>query len=453
MRTLSHWLERSGRWLAAAAVFALPWQALSGKPLSVSGSLLAFDLLVMLAVCCALPALWQQRARLLACPAAWQVLALAAAGLASEPWQGGDELARRLAEQAAPLAAVLVLGWAASEPRPALLERAAFVGGGLALGMSVLGWWLDLATGLSWFSDPAPHHVFAGLPRLFGTLGGSPQRCGSFAVYWLVLLLARRGDLARRSWAVALTVGVGALLLSMSYAWLGGLVLAVAQVPRRWRTPALVAAALAVAAASVPIQLGPRSPPLRGACAELDAQHLLSVHTGRGQCQRLSPSGRALTLYSEAKRVSWQAWREQPWVGVGYVGFANFSRRAFQGEYGAPGVHYTQPHGVFHGLPAKHGLFGVLALLIWLAALVRGWRSCSWDWGVVAFLVIGLHIDVDRLRELWALLGFLLAEQLRAASDPRVVPAEAQRAATGPEDSLLPERRSLVQGRAVPYGQ
>ncbi|MEY2935667.1 MAG: hypothetical protein RL033_6416 [Pseudomonadota bacterium] len=444
MRTLSHWLERSGRWLAAAAVFALPWQALSGSPLNVLGSLLAFDLLVMLAACCALPGLWRQRVQLLRCPAAWQVLAFAAAGLGSEPWQDGPDLARRLAEQAAPLAAVLVLGWAASEPRPGLLERAALAGGGLALGLSLLGWWLDRATGLSWFSDLAPHHVFAGLPRLFGTFGGSPQRCGSFAVYWLALLLAMRSSLPRRLWALALAVGASALLLSMSYAWLGGLVLAAVQLPRRWRTSMLVVAALAVGVASVPIHLGPESPPLRGPCPELDAQHLLAVYTGRGQCQRLSPSGRAITLYREAKRVSWQAWRERPWVGVGYVGFADFSRRAFQREYGAPGIHYTQPHGVFHGLPAKHGVLGVLALLVWLAALVRGWRGSSWDWGVVAFLVIGLHIDVDRLRELWALLGFLLSEQWRAASDVREATAAAADALPGPADGSGPTSGSLV---------
>lgn len=428
MSTWYHWLSRGGRWLAAAAVFALPWQGLRGQPLSLAGSLLTFDLLLAAAAVCAVPGLWQQRGRLLSRPAAWQGLALAAAGLGSEALLGGPELPRRMAEQAAPLAAVLVLGWAASEAKHALLERAALWGGGLALGLSVLGWGLDRATGLQWFSDTAPHHVFGGWPRLFGTLVGSPQRCGSFAVYWLALLLAARPASEPRQRlrrALALALGAAALSLTLSYAWLGGAVLAAGHVTRRWRGRALVAVALAVCAASFPIHVGPPSAELRGRCVELDARHLLAVRTGRGQCQRLSFSGRALSLYWEAKRVSWQAWRERPWTGVGYMGFADFSRRAFEQEYGAPGIHYTQPHGVFHGLPAKHGVFGLLALVAMLAALVRGWRGSSWDWSVVAFLVIGLHIDVDRLRELWVLLGFLLAAQLRAAPSAATEPGAA----------------------------
>lgn len=425
MHTWSHRLSRGGRWMAAAAVFALPWQGLRGERLSVAGSLLTFDLLLALAVACALPGLWQQRARLLARPAAWQALVLATAGLGSEALLGGPDLARRIAEQTAPLAAVLVLGWAASGTTHVLLQRAALWGGGLALGLSLLGWGLDRATGLQWFSDSAPHHVFGGWPRLFGTLVGSPQRCGSFAVYWLALLLAvgpapERGQRLRRRLCLALAGCV--LLLTLSYAWLGGAVLAAGHVVRRWRAVAVLAAALAVCAASVPIHVGPPSAELQGRCAELDARHLLAVRIARGQCRRLSFSGRALSLYWEAKRVSWRAWSEQPWTGVGYVGFADYSRRAFQQEYGAPGIHYTQPHGVFHGLPAKHGVLGLLALLGWLVALARGWRGSSWDWGVVAFLVIGLHIDVDRLRELWVLLGFMLAAQLRAAASTVATP-------------------------------
>jgi hypothetical protein len=114
------------------------------------------------------------------------------------------------------------------------------------------------------------------------------------------------------------------------------------------------------------------------------------------------------------------ALREHPYAGVGYAGFSDFSERCFVARYGGRGVHYTQPHGVFHGLPAKHGLLGLLGLCAWLAALKRGWRDSIWDWAVLGFLAIGLHIDVDRLRELWLVLAFLLAEQLAGPKDERV---------------------------------
>ena len=43
---------------------------------------------------------------------------------------------------------------------------------------------------------------------------------------------------------------------------------------------------------------------------------------------------------------------------------------------------------------------------------------------MLGFLAIGLHIDVDRLRELWLALAFLLAEQLAGPKDERVVPVQ-----------------------------
>src|SRR6185295_383242 len=202
---------------------------------------------------------------------------------------------------------------------------------------------------------------------------------------------------------------------------------------------ALGAALLGVVVASVPIERGPCSEEVVGSCRALDVTHYLAIRLAPGQCRRLASAGRAITPYREAKRVSWLAFRAHPWVGVGYAGCADFSERAFADRYGAPGIHYTQPHGVFHGLPAKHGLFGLLIVVFWWYALGRGWRGSSWDWGVLAFLAIGLHIDVDRLRELWVLLAFALADQL--------VGQEADRAAR--PEGLIPD--DLVLPRAVPY--
>ena len=441
MRTLSHHLDAVGRGLAASAVAVLPFQALGGRPLAVFG-ILPFDLLIALAAAACFPRLWAGRRLWFAAPAAWMVLAVAGSGALSELLQPQPDLARRLAEQLAPLVAVLVIASSIrAAPQSCLVRRAALWGGGLAISGSVAGWVLDQVTGHHWFSDPALHPLFDGLPRLFGTFAGSPQRQGSFVVYWLTLVLATPGapwetELRRRTHHYAsLGLGAIALLLSMSYAWMGALVLAAARAPQRLRAVALGVTLLAIVAASVPLTRGPRSAELAGPCRALDVSHYLALRIAAGQCRQVSESGRAITAYYEAKRVSALAFWAHPWAGVGYVGFADFARQSFERRYGTAGIHYTQPHGVFHGLPAKHGLLGLATWALWLYALQRGWRASSWDWGVVAFLVIGLHIDVDRLREFWVLLAFLLAEQLSrcGATDPELALHPA-----GQRDGVLP---------------
>jgi len=420
LRTLSYQLDRAHRWLVAAAVGLLPFQAFAAVPLELVGSFLAFDLLVMLAAVAGGPGIWAARRQWLLAPAAWLAAALALPGIASELLQAQPALGRRIAEQAAPLVAVLVVGVAARDVGAAVVRRAAWVGGALALGLGLLGWALDLWTGSSRFSEHGLHPVFSGLPRLFGTFAGSPERLGSFTVYWLAMVLAGSSDKSRRCRRGSLALGGVALLLSMSYAWVGGMLLAASRVPRRLRHWAVGAALLAVVCASVPIVRGPPSAELSGPCRALDVSHYLALRLAPGRCRRIAIEGRAVTAYQEAKRVSWLAFRDRPFVGVGYAGFPEVSERAFLERYGGAGIHYTQPHGIFHGLAAKHGLLGLLGLCVWLAALWRGWRDSIWDGAVLGFLAIGLHIDVDRLRELWLVLAFLLAEQLAGPKDEDV---------------------------------
>jgi hypothetical protein len=400
----------------------LPFQAFAALPLELAGSLLAFDLLVMLAAVAGGPGIWASRRQWLVAPAAWMASALALPGIASELLQTQPELGRRIAEQAAPLAAVLVVGVAARDVGEAVVRRAARAGGALSLGLGLLGWALDLWMGSSRFSEHGLHPVFSGLPRLFGTFAGSPERLGSFTVYWLALVLAAPRDEPAWGRRRSLVLGAVALLLSMSYAWVGGMLLAASRAPKRWRRGALAAVALAIVVASVPMLRGPAGAELSGRCRALDVSHYLALRLAPGRCQRIASAGRAVTAYREAQRVSWLAFRERPLAGVGYAGFPEVSERYFVASYGGSGIHYTQPHGVFHGLAAKHGLLGLAGLCAWLVALWRGWRDSIWDWAVLGFLAIGLHIDVDRLRELWLVLAFLLAEQLAGPKDKGVDP-------------------------------
>jgi hypothetical protein len=398
-------------------VALLPFQAFCAVPLELVGSLIAFDLLVALAVLVGAPRIWAARRQWLFAPAAWMAAALAFPGIASELLQSQPDLGRRIAEQAAPLAAVLVIGVAARGAVGVSVRQAALWGGAAALGLGVLGWALDLATGSSRFSEHGLHPVFSGLPRLFGTFAGSPERLGSFTVYWLAVVLATSRAEPRWRRRGALALGGVALLLSMSYAWVGGMLLAASRAPARLRRWAVGAALLAVLVASVPIVRGPESGELSGACRALDVSHYLALRLAPGRCQRIARDGRALTAYYEAKRVSWLAFRAHPLVGVGYAGFPEFAERCFAASYGGRGIHYMQPHGIFHGLAAKHGLLGLLGLCAWVIGLWRGWRRSIWDWALLGFLAIGLHIDVDRLRELWLALAFLLSEQVAGPKD------------------------------------
>jgi len=408
-------LRRSGLYVTAAAVALLPLQGIERRPILVPGGLIAFDACLAVAAVLSLPQLWGSW-RLLGRPAAWLPLGLAGVGVVTELLQPQAHVGRRIAEQAAPLIAALVI--AVHEQGP--VRRSALVGGTIALVASLAGWGADVALGLGKFSYEGAHPIFAQLPRLSGTFHGSPQRCGSFAVFYLCVVLSLAGtDTTRRRvlrWCGA--VGVLALLLSMSYAWVGGLMLAALAVPARWRSRALTAAALVTLVASIPISIGPRSVAIQKGCHELDSDHYVVTVADPEHCTRPTRAGRAVTLYSEAKRASLRAFVSAPWRGVGFTGFAEFSRQAFRTEYGQQGSHYEQPHGILHGLAAKHGVLGLLLFPLFAWALRRGWRNSPWDWGVLAFATIGLHLDVDRLRELWVLWGFLLGAQAAGGGLP-----------------------------------
>jgi hypothetical protein len=307
------------------------------------------------------------------------------------------------------------------------LLTAALLGGVLSLGVGLCAYGVDVVTGARVFASSGTHPVFDGLPRFVGTSGGSAQRAGSFALYLVALALAGRGVVSLWLVRTALGLGLCALGLSMSFAWLGGAALFALAAPRRLRPLALAALVLAIGAASVPLLRGPRSAALEGDCAALDAEHYLVVAKSRTRCLRLVDSGRAITRYAEAKRAAFTAFIESPLFGAGYRGFAEFAERAFVARYGQSGEHYEQPHGLLPGLAAKHGLLGALLVPLWLWLLQRGWRASPFDAAVIAFLVLGLYFDVDRLRELWALWGFMVADQGSRVEGSRGSDGDAER--------------------------
>jgi hypothetical protein len=415
---LSRALDRAGYGAACLALALLPLQGFGSRPLRPFASLIAFDALLGLVLVLSLVRLVRHVPRLLAVPAGWFSLSLAAAGLVSELAQMQPRLGPRLLEQLAPLLAAAAISAHASvrERRRGLLQ-AALLGGALALGLALGGYTVDVVRGTHQFASSGSHPIFDGLPRLVATFGGSAQRAGNFAVYLLALALAAQDVAQRLVRRVAGALALAALVLSMSFAWLGGAALAALVLPERWRRLGLGLLVLALLVASVPLLRGPESAAREGDCQALDAEHYLVVPRAPGQCLRLSDGGRAITRYAEAKRAALAGFVEAPLFGVGYRGFAAFSDRAFAEQYAHEGEHYEQPHGLVPGLAAKHGLLGALLVPLWLWLLYRGWRNSPYDFAVVAFLVIGLYGDVDRLRELWVLWGLMAADQ--GAKEPR----------------------------------
>lgn len=404
-------LDRAGYGVLWLGLALLPLQGFGATPLRPLAGLMPFDALVALALPLSLVRLVREHARLLGAPALWLPLSLACAGVVSELTQPEPALALRLSEQVAPLvAAALIAGHAIDPGRRRGLLAAALAGGVVALLLALGGYVIDLARGTSLFSSSAAHPIFDGWPRLIGTFGGAAQRAGSFAVYSLALSLAAGEALPWLARRLASALSLLALALSMSFAWLGGALLLALGAPARLRPLGLVLVLLATLLASVPILRGPPSARLAGDCDELDAEHYLVVPIARSQCLRLSEGGRAITRYAEAKRAAVEAVQTAPLFGVGYRGFAAFSEQVFREKYAQSGEHYEQPHGLIPGLWAKHGVLGALLVPLWLILLYRGWQSSVFDHAVVAFLLIGLFIDVDRLRELWVLWGFLAGQ-------------------------------------------
>lgn len=425
--------ELVGFGLTGVALVSLPIQGWSGRVLAFLGYL-PFDVLVACAVVFSIPRLVGVcRSFLIARTALAPGLVLAGAGLVSELAQASTaHLATRLAAQLAPLVVVWLV---AAQGRNSRRRRGLLIclaaGTAVSAIVGLVGWGWDFIHQTALYSHRSSHPAFGHFPRLLGTVASSPQRAGNLFVVGLASLWAISLEVTKAKQRVCkgglIAMGVAfvlALTLTASFAWVGAAVLAVGGLWKcgvssgKHRVSLLLAVGLLVAVASYPMTVGTVSERLRGECSSVDAAHYVAVITpsavggGAPRCTRLSQQGRAVPTYWHAKLVSWQAFAQRPWFGVGLSGFADYAVQQFHRKQGATGSFYRQPHGIYHGLPAKHGVLGLLAVFLMLLALAWGWRSGPWDWAVAAFFVMGLHFDVDRLRELWVVWGVMAGCQL-----------------------------------------
>ena len=266
---------------------------------------------------------------------------------------------------------------------------------------------------------------------------------GEYLVFLLALIACGAPRLAAPSSRRLRLLGAAAvglaLLLTFSFAWLGGLVVVVGCAalarPRARSARALAVALvlLALLATTWAMNVGlPASAPGAGAegfrpCSEVDVDHQVSYVTRDvpARCSPLYiswPYAAPLTPYLDSKRRAIGQFLSHPWAGTGEGQYAAALRRS--GEPNAAGLErtdYDTPHCAYLEAFATSGTGAGLALLV-LAGLVfcNGMRRATgaatsdprWlgPWlGLVALLCIGVNIDLLAQRQLWFPLGLLCA--------------------------------------------
>lgn len=444
-------LERAATWALAVFGLTLPLEGIGAWSPRAAIGMQICDLVVVVASPLLLAFLWRVRSNLARDPLLWACAGLATAAIGSDALRGSGSTTTLAgaAKQGVMLLTVCSLAAAGIAGRSKRLVIAVSVGGGMAVVVSLIGYlWVVLfanpATDDLPFALQTTHPVFAGLPRLTGTFGNSPQEMGELTVVFLAALWTTSLDQPRRFLIRAgLAVGCVALLITFSSAWVAGLVLAAGLAIARWpgrptRTLAPVAVAVAVIVTFVAMNFGP--PTGRPTWARLRAfpcdtgetEHFVtwSVDARANTCRQIPmtwPYRSVLTTYWQAKKTAWGAITAAPLVGHGRNGYSTYATEAFRRLSGGRvlGVFYDRPHCTPLEVVTAFGAPGGFALALLLYTILRR-RPTEWTapamplWlGVIGLLLVGLNIDLLERRPFWALVGLLAAASASARSAGR----------------------------------
>lgn len=128
--------------------------------------------------------------------------------------------------------------------------------------------------------------------------------------------------------------------------------------------------------------------------------------------------------YQLLKRIAIEAFRRQPWTGVGLGRFSEETERAYQQGTLHATYRRIDPHSTPLGRLAETGVFGGVTLaLLWLgvavAVILLARDGAAWGWperavtaGILGLLVNSIDVDIMNFRFLWiglAVLGGALA--------------------------------------------
>ncbi len=380
------------------------------------------------------------------------VLVLAAAfavsGLLSEDPTGA---ARDIVRQFLMVASVWTIARVSSrEESRSLILRVFVVGGVAATVVSLIGYLVVVLVrsepdGILPFVFTSAHPLFDGWPRLSGTHGHSPQHFGEFlamlmAIASIPLFAAPRFRTARLRHFVAVGLAGLALLLTFSFAIVGAAIalagLAALRLTNRTLRFGLgIAVLLAIVLATMTMNIGRETDltteeALGGVpCETVDSHHEV-VAFDRGVCLVSVvdwPHRSIETLYAAAKRTAIAVFVHNPILGVGPGGFDRAARDSTREKLGTDrGAYYETPHNLYLYALSTAGTVGGLALLFLLFSIFSlrpsrvggdpraGAEYRAIWWMTVAFLVLGINVDVITYRGFWFLLGLLATHRHRS---------------------------------------
>jgi hypothetical protein len=324
----------------------------------------------------------------------------------------------------------------------------ACAGGAATILVSLAGYFVlwGAPSGIRPFRYLGTHYLFPSVPRLSGTFGHSPQHFGEYLVFVMAAAGLWTGLGSRKGYWV-LGLSSLALMLTFSWAWIGGLIVVTALVVprlesrRAMRTIILSIVCLLALLGAWLVNFGlPVSTASRGSavvdCRQADVDHHVTVTRNAAQLQptlcvqRIDahPYPHRRTLYAEAKLAAIDVFRNAPGLGVGPAAFRSRAQaRVSDLLPGSNASFYDSPHCTYLGALALRGMAGGIALAFLLFAL--GWTAIRSGraqpativlWAIAGFLVIGVNIDILAQRHLWALLGLAVGLTLPAQKAPRL---------------------------------
>jgi hypothetical protein len=384
-------------------------------------------------------ALYRARARLLTEPLFGAVIWLSCTELLSvaldTPLSKG-----RLVQAGLPIVAVGGIVAAGAAGKLHVILGGLLRGGVVALALAASGFTLNVLGLLELpgaFVFRSAHPIFPALPRMTGTFGTHAVWLGEYCILLLAVALGAGKEagsrLLRGGTALA---AASALLLSFSFAWLGGLVLAAAALLRHlsparsvrrivWLGVAVVyLAACWLVLVGMPLETRVEAP---RPCGELDRLHHVTRPTGPGRCAPVLsavPYWHRVTLYALAHATALESFARNPLLGSSRRRYPELATERARSVYGIENHgFYTEPIGLIAGSLAR-GATGAGGLLLVLWGVWRA-RPCepgsprrdAWAfYGTVALLLTATNSDFALRGTLWVAVGWLIARIRNAPS-------------------------------------
>ncbi len=459
-RLFEHRLQKAGVYLSALGVFTLAFKGIGRTEFRFLFGISLVDVCWALASPALLVTIWRNRRPLLKSPVFLSVLALAASQiLASLLSENPTAEWRTIARQCLFVTVVGGMGsLARKEEDCALLRKSMLLAASIAISISLVGFaWIVLSGNLTGGVNPfvfmSANPIFDKWPRLTGTYGHSPEHFGEYLITVLAVLLSHvkpsnisSMTLRDKLSSLILLVALG---LTFSFALVGGVVISAGVIgflSTRSRPPRallVVGTMVIVGAAAILMNLG--SPTMRTLeevergipCTEFDVHHTaFAIDTDDPRlCHPIlqtRPRPSLTSMYFHAKQTALAIIEDHVLFGTGFEQYTEHARRRFHERFGTTqGLFYWSPHCFYLHAPATAGIPGGIALLVFLFAIWRARPSVREDtrskdvaklpiWlGIVAFLTIGINIDIVTNRNLWFLICLLVAAETRLITSHR----------------------------------